>query len=152
MTPSGDLSPQSCPSPVLQRAVRSWREESRHLLLEFSAAMESLMTECVQYSLRLFMNRNAIFVCERLCTEFPSEVIFLLCLRLFVSTLRKRNFFRRTSSIVVKGRLFSFSVGRDCQIWHLRGDILGLYFNLGVLQFIPFQLYISDLYSSHLDC
>ncbi|CAA7408019.1 unnamed protein product [Spirodela intermedia] len=36
--------------------------------------MESLMTDCVQYSLRLFMNRNAIFVCERLCAEFPSEV------------------------------------------------------------------------------
>ncbi|XP_078443361.1 CDC27 family protein isoform X2 [Wolffia australiana] len=40
--------------------------------------MESLMTECVQYSLRLFMNRNAMFLCERLCAEFPSEVNYQL--------------------------------------------------------------------------
>lgn len=37
-------------------------------------AMEALMVDRVQSSLRLFMNRNAIFLCERLCAEFPSEV------------------------------------------------------------------------------
>ncbi|KAK6945051.1 hypothetical protein RJ641_026153 [Dillenia turbinata] len=36
--------------------------------------MESILVDCVQSSLRHFMNRNAIFLCERLCAEFPSEV------------------------------------------------------------------------------
>ncbi|KAK9099059.1 hypothetical protein Syun_026104 [Stephania yunnanensis] len=36
--------------------------------------METLMVDCVQSSLRHFMHRNAIFVCERLCAEFPSEL------------------------------------------------------------------------------
>lgn len=35
--------------------------------------METLLIDCVQSSLRLFMHRNAIFLCERLCAEFPSE-------------------------------------------------------------------------------
>lgn len=35
--------------------------------------MESILIECVQNSLRHFMHRNAIFMCERLCAEFPSE-------------------------------------------------------------------------------
>ncbi|CDP08586.1 unnamed protein product [Coffea canephora] len=35
--------------------------------------MEAILTECVQNSLRHFMYRNAIFMCERLCAEFPSE-------------------------------------------------------------------------------
>ncbi|ONK74855.1 uncharacterized protein A4U43_C03F10820 [Asparagus officinalis] len=36
--------------------------------------METLMVERVQSSLRSFMNKNAIFLCERLCAEFPSEL------------------------------------------------------------------------------
>lgn len=32
------------------------------------------MIDSVQTSLRQFMHRNAIFVCERLCAEFPSEM------------------------------------------------------------------------------
>ncbi|XP_068647637.1 cell division cycle protein 27 homolog B-like [Aristolochia californica] len=36
--------------------------------------MENLLISCVQSNLRLFMNRNAIFLCERLCAEFPSEL------------------------------------------------------------------------------
>lgn len=35
--------------------------------------------DCVQHSLRDFMYRNAIFMCERLCAEFPSEVLFSRC-------------------------------------------------------------------------
>nr|XP_043621457.1 cell division cycle protein 27 homolog B [Erigeron canadensis] len=35
--------------------------------------MESLLTDCVQNSLRHLLYRNAIFMCERLCSEFPSE-------------------------------------------------------------------------------
>ncbi|KAF3441874.1 hypothetical protein FNV43_RR15789 [Rhamnella rubrinervis] len=35
--------------------------------------MEAILTECVQHSLRDFMYRNAIFMCERLCAEHPSE-------------------------------------------------------------------------------
>ncbi|RXH74616.1 hypothetical protein DVH24_029337 [Malus domestica] len=35
--------------------------------------MEAILRDCVQHSLRDFMHRNAIFVCERLCAEFPSE-------------------------------------------------------------------------------
>ncbi|XP_060218050.1 cell division cycle protein 27 homolog B [Lycium barbarum] len=35
--------------------------------------MESILSECVQNSLRQFMHRNAIFMCERLCAQFPSE-------------------------------------------------------------------------------
>jgi hypothetical protein len=36
--------------------------------------METLMVDRVHSSLRLFMYRNAIFLCERLCAQFPSEV------------------------------------------------------------------------------
>ncbi|XP_016558908.1 cell division cycle protein 27 homolog B isoform X2 [Capsicum annuum] len=35
--------------------------------------MESVLIECVQNSLAHFMHHNAIFMCERLCAEFPSE-------------------------------------------------------------------------------
>ncbi|XP_047265495.1 cell division cycle protein 27 homolog B isoform X3 [Capsicum annuum] len=36
-------------------------------------SMESVLIECVQNSLVHFMHHNAIFMCERLCAEFPSE-------------------------------------------------------------------------------
>ncbi|CAI9106489.1 OLC1v1005662C2 [Oldenlandia corymbosa var. corymbosa] len=36
--------------------------------------MEAILTDCVQNSLRQFMHHNAIFMCERLCAEFPSEI------------------------------------------------------------------------------
>ncbi|KAK1306571.1 hypothetical protein QJS10_CPA10g00053 [Acorus calamus] len=36
--------------------------------------METLLVECVQRSLGHFMHGNAIFLCERLCAEFPSEL------------------------------------------------------------------------------
>nr|CAD1831302.1 unnamed protein product [Ananas comosus var. bracteatus] len=36
--------------------------------------METLMVDRIHSSLRLFMHRNAIFLCERLCAEFPSEL------------------------------------------------------------------------------
>ncbi|XP_039142291.1 cell division cycle protein 27 homolog B isoform X2 [Dioscorea cayenensis subsp. rotundata] len=35
--------------------------------------METLLMDRVQSSLRLFMPKNAIFLCERLCAEFPTE-------------------------------------------------------------------------------
>ncbi|KAK3210641.1 hypothetical protein Dsin_015347 [Dipteronia sinensis] len=35
--------------------------------------METILTDCVQNSLRNFMCHNAIFLCERLCADFPSE-------------------------------------------------------------------------------
>ncbi|XP_073310337.1 cell division cycle protein 27 homolog B-like [Primulina huaijiensis] len=35
--------------------------------------MEAIVAECVRDNLRNFMHRNAIFMCERLCAEFPSE-------------------------------------------------------------------------------
>ncbi|XP_039838569.1 cell division cycle protein 27 homolog B-like isoform X2 [Panicum virgatum] len=35
--------------------------------------METLMVDHVHSSLRLFMHRNAVFLCERLCAQFPSE-------------------------------------------------------------------------------
>ncbi|XP_028778049.1 cell division cycle protein 27 homolog B isoform X2 [Neltuma alba] len=35
--------------------------------------MEGILTDCVQKSLRHFMHNNAIFLCERLCAEFPTE-------------------------------------------------------------------------------
>ncbi|XP_030489458.2 cell division cycle protein 27 homolog B isoform X1 [Cannabis sativa] len=35
--------------------------------------MEPILIDCVQHSLRDFMYSNAIFICERLCAEFPSE-------------------------------------------------------------------------------
>ncbi|XP_021313204.1 cell division cycle protein 27 homolog B isoform X6 [Sorghum bicolor] len=35
--------------------------------------METLMVDRVHSSLRLFMHRNAVFLCERLCAQFPSE-------------------------------------------------------------------------------
>ncbi|KAL5697576.1 hypothetical protein ACHQM5_028702 [Ranunculus cassubicifolius] len=36
--------------------------------------METLMIDCIQTSLRQFMHKNAIFMSERLCAEFPSEL------------------------------------------------------------------------------
>jgi hypothetical protein len=36
--------------------------------------MEASLYECVCASLRVYMYRNATFLCERLCAEFPSEV------------------------------------------------------------------------------
>lgn len=36
--------------------------------------MEGILVDSVQNSLRHFMYSNAIFICERLCAEFPSEV------------------------------------------------------------------------------
>ncbi|EXB59785.1 Cell division cycle protein 27-B-like protein [Morus notabilis] len=36
--------------------------------------MEALLIDCVHHSLHDFMYRNAIFICERLCAEFPTEV------------------------------------------------------------------------------
>ncbi|KAJ1259952.1 hypothetical protein BS78_10G194700 [Paspalum vaginatum] len=35
--------------------------------------METLMVDRVHSSLRLFMHRNAVFLCERLCAQFTSE-------------------------------------------------------------------------------
>ncbi|KAL3829295.1 hypothetical protein ACJIZ3_018097 [Penstemon smallii] len=35
--------------------------------------MEAILMDCVRNSLRNLMHRNAIFMCERLCAEFPSE-------------------------------------------------------------------------------
>uniref|UniRef100_A0A0D3GIR6 Cdc23 domain-containing protein n=1 Tax=Oryza barthii TaxID=65489 RepID=A0A0D3GIR6_9ORYZ len=35
--------------------------------------METLMVDRVHGSLRLFMHRNAVFLCERLCAQFPAE-------------------------------------------------------------------------------
>ncbi|CAN6163437.1 unnamed protein product [Urochloa humidicola] len=35
--------------------------------------METLMVDRVRSSLHLFMHRNAVFLCERLCAQFPSE-------------------------------------------------------------------------------
>lgn len=36
--------------------------------------MEAILVDSVQSSLRHFMYHNAIFMCERLCAEFPSEL------------------------------------------------------------------------------
>ncbi|XP_074334260.1 cell division cycle protein 27 homolog B-like isoform X2 [Apium graveolens] len=35
--------------------------------------METILIDCVRNSLRHLLYRNAIFMCERLCAEFPSE-------------------------------------------------------------------------------
>ncbi|XP_057757546.1 cell division cycle protein 27 homolog B [Arachis stenosperma] len=35
--------------------------------------MEAILVDCVQKSLRHFMHSNAIFLCHRLCAEFPTE-------------------------------------------------------------------------------
>ncbi|KAI3800749.1 hypothetical protein L1987_28843 [Smallanthus sonchifolius] len=35
--------------------------------------MEGVLIDCVQNSLRHLLYRNAIFMCERLCSEYPSE-------------------------------------------------------------------------------
>ncbi|KAL0319069.1 UNVERIFIED_CONTAM: Cell division cycle protein 27B [Sesamum angustifolium] len=35
--------------------------------------MEAILTDCIRNSLQHLMYRNAIFMCERLCAEFPSE-------------------------------------------------------------------------------
>ncbi|KAL6559757.1 Cell division cycle protein 27 B [Orobanche gracilis] len=37
--------------------------------------MEAILTNCVRNSQQHLMHRNAIFTCERLCAEFPSEQI-----------------------------------------------------------------------------
>lgn len=43
------------------------------------SAMEAILVDSVQNSLRHFMYSNAIFICERLCAEFPSEVCASSC-------------------------------------------------------------------------
>ncbi|KAL8228762.1 hypothetical protein R6Q57_013662 [Mikania cordata] len=35
--------------------------------------MEGVLIDCVQNSLQLLLYHNAVFMCERLCSEFPSE-------------------------------------------------------------------------------
>ncbi|KAG6418274.1 hypothetical protein SASPL_120475 [Salvia splendens] len=39
----------------------------------FTAKMEAILTDSARNSLQQLMHRNAIFMCERLCAEFPSE-------------------------------------------------------------------------------
>ncbi|KAG6418280.1 hypothetical protein SASPL_120481 [Salvia splendens] len=39
----------------------------------FTAKMEAILTDRARNSLQQLMHRNAIFMCERLCAEFPSE-------------------------------------------------------------------------------
>ncbi|KAJ4837287.1 Cell division cycle protein 27 B [Turnera subulata] len=46
--------------------------------------MEALLAECVNNSLRHFMYRNAIFMCERLVAEFPSETNLQLLARCYL--------------------------------------------------------------------
>lgn len=63
------------------------------------AAMEAILTDCVQSSLRHFIYPNAIFLCERLCAEFPSEVLHiyakpLFCVCLFVEKQEETYSFR----------------------------------------------------------
>ena len=55
--------------PLFLRFLSSKKNEK-----SLEAAMEAILTDCVQNSLRHFMYRNAIFICERLCAEFASEV------------------------------------------------------------------------------
>lgn len=46
----------------------------------FAEGMEACLYECVRASLRVYMYRNASFLCERLCAEFPSEVSNIMTL------------------------------------------------------------------------
>ncbi|CAI0628672.1 unnamed protein product [Linum tenue] len=46
--------------------------------------MEAILMDCVNNSLRQFMSRNAIFMCERLCAEFPSETNLELLARCYL--------------------------------------------------------------------
>ncbi|CAN6463820.1 unnamed protein product [Victoria cruziana] len=48
------------------------------------SSMESILVECVNGSLRLYMHRNATFLCERLYAEFPSEVNLQLLARCYL--------------------------------------------------------------------
>lgn len=44
------------------------------LFLPTPKTMESILIDCVQKSLNHFMHSNAIFISQRLCAHFPSEV------------------------------------------------------------------------------
>ncbi|KAG8379728.1 hypothetical protein BUALT_Bualt07G0119600 [Buddleja alternifolia] len=46
--------------------------------------MEAILTDCVQNSLQHLIHRNAIFMCERLCAEFPSEKNLQLLARCYL--------------------------------------------------------------------
>ncbi|CAI0425557.1 unnamed protein product [Linum tenue] len=46
--------------------------------------MEAILVDCVNNSLRHFMFGNAIFMCERLCAEFPSETNLELLARCYL--------------------------------------------------------------------
>ncbi|XP_049931710.1 cell division cycle protein 27 homolog B isoform X2 [Nymphaea colorata] len=48
------------------------------------SSMEPILVECVNGSLRLYMHRNATFLCERLCAEFPSEANLQLLARCYL--------------------------------------------------------------------
>lgn len=65
------LLPFPPPSPPSCRLLPEGQRRTR-----WRATMETLMVDRVQNSLRFFMYRNAIFLCERLCAEFPTEVRF----------------------------------------------------------------------------
>ncbi|EOY26904.1 CDC27 family protein, putative [Theobroma cacao] len=47
--------------------------------------MEALLANYVEKSLNNYMRRNAIFLCERLCAEFPSEVNLQLLARCYLN-------------------------------------------------------------------
>ncbi|WCJ40847.1 hypothetical protein M5689_021747 [Euphorbia peplus] len=47
--------------------------------------MEAILVKCIENSLNQFLFKNAIFLCERLCAEFPSEVNLQLLARCYLS-------------------------------------------------------------------
>lgn len=53
---------------VVKKNMEDMSEESAHPL-------ESHLVACVQESLSLYMQENAIFLAERLVAEFPTEVM-----------------------------------------------------------------------------
>lgn len=78
--------------------------------------MEAMLVDCVNNSLRHFVYKNAIFMCERLCAEFPSEVS--------PSSFTLSDFISISTN----------SVNRSS--WNGKLEIFGFVFCLGIFEFV----------------
>ncbi|CAH2053554.1 unnamed protein product, partial [Thlaspi arvense] len=86
LTPNAVLRPVTRPSPARDLAAQKDKSKFvlslRHFVI---IKMETLLVNCIEKNLSQFMLTNAIFLCERLVAEFPSEVNLYLLARCYLS-------------------------------------------------------------------
>lgn len=123
------MPPQNLKSRRLQKIPKGKKKQQKTLFsLSLSLSrgrkttMEAMLVDCVHNSLRHFVYKNAIFMCERLCAEFPSEVPSSFTLFLFIS-------------------LSTNSVNRSC--WNGKIEIFGFVIRLGILNLSYMHLFLD---------